>query len=299
MSHKKNQEEAQEKNEQSDTININDEQAKKQIPGELLQRIEQVENWYNNRSKQEFDRKIALFDLDNTLLVGDCGDALFAQLKINEQQKNKPLTIHEKMIPFNWTEYRETLKTKGKVEAYSKVITCMAGLPIKTLLETSRQVMQSDLEYLELEGVKIPVPYPYPPMQAMLLLLRSMGCEIYVISATNQYTVRYVAKKYFDIPESHVFGMLPTLVNDPQHGEIIGDEIDGPVTVVEGKVEVYKKNIGSTPPIISGGDSTTDIKMLNLTSPNGLIIWVGEDENKLVSITRDITHPGIVYFLKR
>jgi phosphoserine phosphatase len=313
MSHKKNQEEANRwfvtGKDDLDTAVIlkqnqkhahkNDEQAKKQIPDELLQRIEQVENWYNNRAEQEFDLKIALFDLDNTLLVGDCGDALFAQLKINEQHKNKPLTIHKKMIPFTWTEYQETLKTKGKVEAYSKVITCMAGLPLKTLLETSQQVMQSDLEYLELEGVKIPAPYPYPPMQALLTRLRSMGYEIYVISATNQYTVRYVAKKYFDIPESHVFGMLPTIVNDPKYGEIIGDEIDGPVTVVEGKVEVYKKNIGSTPPIISGGDSTTDIMMLNLTSPNGLIIWVGEDENKFASINKDITHPEIVYFLKR
>ena len=269
-----------------------------QIPNDLLRRIEQVENWYNNR-EQEFDRKIALFDLDNTLLVGDCGEALFAQLKIDEQDKNKPLTIHKKMIPFTWTEYQETLKTKGKVEAYSKVITCMAGLPLETLLETSRQVMQSDRKYLELEGVKIPLPYPYPPMQALLFRLKSLGYEIYIISASNQYTVRYVAKEYFDIPGSNVFGMLPTVVNDPQYGKIIGDDIDGPVTVVKGKVEVYKKNIGSIPPIISGGDSTTDIMMLNLTDPNGLIIWVGEDDNKLASIKKDITHPEIVYFLKR
>ncbi|MGD2092611.1 MAG: HEPN domain-containing protein [Candidatus Aminicenantes bacterium] len=271
----------------------------KQIPDDLLKRIEQVENWYNNRPKQEFDRKIALFDLDNTLLVGDCGEALFAQLKIDERDKNKPWTIHKKMIPFTWTEYQETLKTKGKVAAYSKIITCMAGLPLEILLETSQRVMQSDLKYLELEGVKIPVPYPYPPMQALLVRLRTLGYEIYIISATNQYTVRYVAKKYFHIPESNVFGMLPTVVNHPRYGEIIGDEIDGPVTVVEGKVDVYKKNIGPISPLISGGDSTTDIMMLNLTDANGLIIWVGEDENKLASIQKDLTHPEIVYFLKR
>ncbi len=280
-------------------IDMNSEQAKKQIPNALLQRIEQVENWFNTRSKQEFDRKIALFDLDNTLLVGDCGEALFAQLKIDEQVKNKPLTVQEKMIPFTWTGYQETLKTKGKVEAYSKIITCMAGLPLETLLETNQRVMQSDRKYLELEGVKIPVPYPYPPMQTLLVRLRTLGYEIYIISASNQYTVRYVAKEYFDIPAANVFGMLPTVVNDPQYGEIIGADIDGPATVVEGKVEVYKKNIGSIPPIISGGDSTTDIMMLNLTDPNGLIIWVGTDETKLASIMKDITHPGIVYFLKR
>lgn len=280
-------------------MNMNSEQAKKQIPNDLLKRIEQVENWYNNRSEQEFDRKIALFDLDNTLLVGDCGEAVFAQLKIDERDKHNPLTVHKKMIPFTWTGYQETLKTKGKVAAYSKAITCMAGLPLETLLETSQRIMQSNLKYLELEGVKIPVPYPYPPMQALLARLRSLGYEIYIISASNQYTVRYVAKEYFDMPESNVFGMLPTVVNDPQYGKIIGDEIDGPVTVVEGKVEVYKKNIDSTPPVISGGDSTTDIKMLNLTDLNGLIIWVGEDENKLASIKKEIIHPEIVYFLKR
>jgi phosphoserine phosphatase len=175
----------------------------------------------------------------------------------------------------------------------------MAGLPLETLLETSRRVMHSNLKYLESEGVKIPVPYPYPPMQALPVRLRSLGYEIYIISATNQYTVRYVAKEYFGIPASNVFGMLPTVINDPHHGKIIGDDIDGPVTVVEGKVEVYKKYIGSIPPIISGGDSTTDIMMLNLTDPNGLIIWVGEDENKLASIKKDITHPEIVYFLKK
>lgn len=271
----------------------------KQIPNDLHQRIEQVENWYNNRLEPGFNRKIALFDLDNTLLVGDCGEAVFAQLKIDEQDKNKPLTIHKKMIPFTWAGYRETLKTKGKVAAYSKIITCMSGLPLETLLGTSQRVMQSDRKYLELEGVKIPVPYPYPPMQALLVRLRSLGYEIYIISASNQYTVRYVAKEYFGIPGSNVFGMLPKVVNDPQYGEIIGDDIDGPATVVEGKVEAYKKNIGSIPPIISGGDSTTDIMMLNLTDPNGLIIWVGEDENKLASIKKDITRPEMVYFLKR
>lgn len=279
--------------------NMNSEPAEKQIPNDLLKRIEQVENWYNNRSASEFDRKIALFDMDNTLLVGDCGEAVFAQLKIDEQDKHNPLTVQKKMIPFTWTGYQETLKTKGKVAAYSKAITCMAGLPLETLLETSQRVMHSDLEYLELEGVKIPVPYPNPPMQALLVRLRSLGYEIYIISASNQFTVRYVAKEYFDIPGPNVFGMLPKIVYDPQYGKIIGDDIDGPVTVVEGKVEVYKKNIGSIPPVISGGDSTTDIMMLNLTDANGLIILVGEDENKLASIKKDISHPEMVYFLKR
>ena len=280
-------------------MSLNREHVEKQIPQDLLKRIEQVEEWFKNQSEQEFPKKIALFDLDNTLLVGDCGDALFAQLKIDEQENNKPLTIDNRMIPFSWWEYQEVLKTQGKVAAYSQVIQCMAGLPLETLLETSRRVMNSPLEYLEIEGVKIPVPYPHPRMQALLVYLKSLGYEIYIISATNQYTVRYVAKEYFGVPETNTFGMVPSVQNDPQYGKIIGDEIEGPVTVVEGKVEVYKNNIGSVPPLISGGDSTTDIMMLNLTDPNGLIIWVGEDSKELEEIKKEVTHPEILHFFNQ
>ncbi|UCH98382.1 MAG: haloacid dehalogenase-like hydrolase [Candidatus Aminicenantes bacterium] len=280
-------------------MNTTIENAKKQIPEDLLKHIEPVEDWLKNQPGQELSRKIALFDLDNTLLVGDCGDALFAQLKIDERDKKKPLTIDNKMIPFTWTEYQETLKTKGKVEAYSAVIECMAGLPLDTLLETSRRVMHSHLKYLELEGVKIPVPYPHPVMQALPVYLKALDYEIYIISATNQYTVRYVAEEYFGIPGPNAFGMVPMVQDDPQFGKILGNKINGPVTVVEGKVEVYKDCLGTVPPLIAAGDSTTDIAMLNLVHSQGLIIWVGEDEKKLGSIRQDITHPGDVYFFKR
>ena len=277
-------------------IKMKVEQARKRIPAGMLDRIELVEQRFKKSSEEGPTAKIALFDMDNTLLVGDCGDALFAQLKIDEQRHNKPLTVQGCMIPFTWTEYREVLRTRGKVEAYSRVIKCMAGIPLETLLETSLRAMTCGLPYLELEGVKIQVPYPHPVMQALLVWLESLGYEIYIISATNQFTVRLVAKEYFGVPESHVFGMVPTVTQHPHHGTLIGDEIEGPVTVVEGKVQVYREKIGTAAPVISGGDSTTDIAMLNLTAPDGLIIWVGEDLEEVEEIKKDLLHPEIVYF---
>jgi len=280
-------------------VKMNAEQARKRIPAGMLERIEQVEQRFKKSPEERPAAKIALFDMDNTLLVGDCGDALFARLKIDEQRHNKPLTVQGEMIPFSWTEYREVLRTRGKVEAYSRVIKCMAGLPLETLLETSRRAMNRGLQYLELEGVKIPVPYPHPVMQALLVRLESLGYEIYIISATNQFTVRLVAKEYFGVPETHVFGMVPSLTQHPRRGTLIGAEIEGPVTVVEGKVQVYKEKIGTAAPLISGGDSTTDIAMLNLTAPDGLIIWVGEDSGEGEEIKKDLQHPEIVYFFDR
>lgn len=277
--------------------NMNNKQAEKKIPDDLLHRIHQVEEWYNQRLKDEDSNKIALFDLDNTLLVGDCGDAVFAQLKINERKK--PLTIDHNLIPFTWTEYQDTLKTKGKVEAYSRVVKCMAGLPLETLLEAGRQVMHSTLDYLQLEGVQVPVPFPHPVMQSLLAYLKSLDYNIYIISATNQYTVRAVAKEFFGIPGSNVFGIIPTVEVDPKYGKILGNDIDGPVTVVEGKVDVYQEYIGTTAPLISGGDSSTDIPMLNLTDPHGLIIWVAEEEKQFAAIKANFLQPGNLHFFKR
>jgi len=272
---------------------------KDQIPPDLLRRIEGIEQWFVNHPVEKRPEKVALFDLDNTLLVGDCGDALFAQLKIDEQSNKEPLTIQKQTIPFSWKEYQQVLKTKGKVEAYSQIIRCMAGLPLDKLLETGRRVMNSNQKYLELEGVKIPVPYPHPAMQALIAYLKSLGYRIFIISATNQYMVRLVVREYFDIPENNIFGMVPTIYTHPEYGRIIGDEIKGPVTVVEGKVEVYRKNIGAVAPFISGGDSTTDIMMLNLTDPNGLIIWVGKDVRELDKIKKEIHHPETLFFFEQ
>jgi len=124
-----------------------------------------------------------------------------------------------------------------------------------------------------------------------------------VISATNQYSVRFVAREFFNLPESRVFGIKPVVrkKQDPEKGEILvlSETLEPPVTVEEGKAELFKKVIGSTPPLIAAGDSTTDIPMLNLTGTPGLIIWVGTDEKQCESIKGRIKHPENLYFFRR
>ena len=66
-----------------------------------------------------------------------------------------------------------------------------------------------------------------------------------------------------------------------------------------GKVDAYRKFIGTEPPLITGGDSISDIPMLNLTHSRGLVIWVGENEDDFESVKQQLHFPGTAFFLKR
>jgi len=270
----------------------------KKIAPPLFDRIQQLEQWYGDLPGTEKFPKIAVFDLDNTLLIGDVGDAVFALLKNKEQIS--PLTVDGHLIPLTWKLYREIYQQEGREAAYSTIVKVMAGLPLKTLIDLSLEVMALETPFLELEGVHIPVPRPQRVMTALLSLLKSLEYDIFVISASNCFTVKKVAARYFQLPEDHVFGITPRLEKmKGNKEEILTAELIPPVTVVQGKVEAYHRYIGMTAPLISGGDSLTDIPMLNLTHPQGTIIWVGENEKGLMEIESSIRHPQRLFFLKR
>lgn len=271
------------------------EQMKSPIPGELMKRIDAIDLYIKEQTPQP-GGKIAAFDMDNTLLEGDIGEAVFSQLKLDEQKQ--PVTVTKTMIPFSWPECREMMEKLGKKEAYTKMVTAMAGIPVETVIETTRRVMTLNIPFLEVEGVRVPVPRPNEVMQALVSYLKSLDYTVYIISATNSYSVQYMAEKYFDIPATHAIGMKPTLMNE-QNGGVLGAEIDGPITVGEGKVEAYHRFIGTVPPLITAGDSTSDIQVLGLTSPYGICIWAGDDEQKYEALKNMLPRPHTAFFLRR
>lgn len=262
------------------------------IPKEIIHKIEGLEAAVKKKETRTAGDKIAVFDLDNTLLIGDIGDAVFAQLLLDKFP-----------MPFSWCEYEGLIRAKKKREAYERVVTAMCGISVDTLIETTQRVMRSELPFLKLTDVEVPVPVPHPVMQELLKLLEFLDYKIFVISATNQYSVRFVAREYFNLPEAHVFGINPVVQkkNDPARGSyfVLGNALEQPVTVGEGKAELYHKYIGSIPPLIAAGDSETDIPMLDLTESPGLAIWVGTDERRYESIKERITHPENLCFSRR
>jgi phosphoserine phosphatase len=273
-------------------------QLKSQIPAELLARIEEAEANYKLRSIEQRQKKIAAFDLDNTLLIGDIGEAVYIQFKIDEQ--TAPITIDRTLLPFSWPEYEALLAENKKKEAYTKLVEAMAGIPVATVKETTERVMDCGKKFLSAEGATVPVPIPNPVMQAVVKLLRAMGCDMYIISASHQIAVEYVAETYFGIPGNNVAAMRSKLINpDPATGPVLAAEVVPPMTVGNGKAENYRKYVGPVNPLITAGDSTTDLPVLNLTSEDGLIIWVGEDDSKLEWVKQNTPHPKNVFFLRR
>lgn len=277
-------------------------QQKALIPGDLVKRIQQLEENFNKRPKEKTSDKIAVFDLDNTLLEGDVGEAVFFQLKIDE--KTAPLTVDRKPIPFTWEDYQGLLAEDDKMAAYTRTVTAMAGIPTETVTDTTRRIVQSNDRFLESGNFRVPVPSPNPVMQALVDYLKSLAYEIYIISASNHFSVRYVARVHFGIRESRVFGMKSrvTDIKDPVSGKkitVLENQLIEPVTVGEGKADTYRNFAGSVPPLITAGDSNTDIQVFNLTDSAGLIIWVGKDDKKLAWVKQQVTQPENVYFLKR
>ena len=264
------------------------------VPEELARRIEAIDTTIRDGGLDNPpSRKIAAFDLDNTLLDGDVGDAVFIQLKLDEQ--NGPLTIDGSPIPLSWKEYQDILAREGKLTAYQRITTAMAGIPLATLIKTTRKVMDCQLPFLQWEGERIPVPAPNPMMLTLLELLRKNGYDIYVISASNQFTVREVGQHDLSIPAPHCFGILPVLERNGDGTEILSGQLERPLPITDGKADIYFAHISKDPPLVTGGDSDTDIYLMNLTHPRGLTIWRGDSGKKFQYIDRNIQHRDTLF----
>lgn len=271
------------------------------IPEPLEKQIKKIEQFIDQK-KIKVKRKIAVFDLDNTLLIGDIGEAVFAALK--NKEKNEPLTIQNKSIPFSWTEYQNLLNRNKKKTAYKKMVTSMSGLPLKTLIDTTRDILNSKEPFIQLGNEQIPVPIPNKIMQAVLILLKTLEYEMFIISASNHFSVQIVARTFFFLADSNVFGIKPKLkyhqnVNSRDNMQILTSRLEKPVPVGRGKAGVYQKYINSIPPLITAGDSETDIYMLNLTHKNGISIWVGDNKHKEMEIKKGIKYPQNLLYLER
>jgi phosphoserine phosphatase len=249
------------------------------IPEDLLRSFDLMEA---RTAHPLSEKRIAVFDLDNTLLVGDIGDAVFARLRI------------QGYIPkLSWSEYRD-LYNKDKTEAFKKVVTAMKGIPERIVARATRDVLSGKFNFIELDRALVPAPYPHPVLQRFVNHLHSSGYQIYVISASNDISAGIAATTWFAIPPSNVFGIQARIENG-----VLTDDLIEPLPIDRGKTDVYKKFIGKIPPLISGGDSHLDVPLLQMTDPRGFSIWVGEERIGFQVVQAKIGKPHMFYFLQR
>jgi phosphoserine phosphatase len=200
----------------------------------------------------------AAFDLDNTLLIGDIGEAVFA------------LLVKKKLIMnFGWKDYLDLIE-KDKVGAYKHIIDLMSGLNLNQLKEVTKEVMNRKTP-ISIEGYKLSVPKPNQQMKMILGMLKKKGIEIYVVTASNEVSAALICKKYFGIRESCIIGA--EVARDAK-GVIKAGFKEFPYG--KGKVNILNKRFKNKP-LVTGGDSSGDIYMLRHTIKEGIALWAGEE----------------------
>jgi len=103
--------------------------------------------------------RVAVFDLDNTLLVGDIGDAVYAQLLSD----GFPL-------PLSWLDYLQMIK-EDPMKAYIEVVKALDGIPLEYLVRTTKRILQSTDDIILCEGLEVLIPKPNHLMYELVRLL--------------------------------------------------------------------------------------------------------------------------------
>ena len=213
-------------------------------------------------------RPIAAFDLDNTLLSGDVGDALFAMLVRNGRSPG-----------FGWSEYAALLRSK-KTAAYRRVVTALEGLPISEVELLVAELLQSRLPHIVCAGERVRVPRARRFMKGLVRELQNSGWKVYVLSSSAQIAAESAATRLFEIPREQVFGVRLEVEQERFTRDLVE-----PAPISTGKVDVYTRFISAERPLLTAGDSILDLPLMDLTSPGGCCLWCGGGDGKIVRRT--------------
>lgn len=272
--------------------------------------LEQIENAARGR-----DRKIAAFDFDNTCILGDIGqsfehylirklsykfdDARFWNLihKDDGRDTLKDLVakidgdINHVSYPALVAElnsvYMRKLVREGKYAAYSWAVLLHVGISVAELERLSAVAVKEELQaerihekWKGLNGNDISIERGIRPFEEIFKImewLKEREFEIWVVSASNWWTVKVTAGGIFDVPPERIIAMRNKVDNN-----IMTDVIDPPVMYREGKREGIIRDIGVAP-VVAFGDTVTDIEMLEFADI-GVAFDRGNEEFKAAAI---------------
>lgn len=270
---------------------------KKKLRVELFKAVESLENSIL-KSEVKVSEKRAVFDLDNTLLVGDIGDALFARIK--DAEKKDSIKIDRTGINFSWSEYKSLIASGNSEKAYRDVVKSMSGIPVKTIQAFTRELIFNDFMYIEIDGERVPIPFVNPDMEIFVSFLKALNYEIFVISASNAISVKLICEEFFDIPEENAYGIESQKRKSDEELMVFTNELIDPVPVGEGKTKLYLKEKGDILPLIVAGDSQWDIPLLKTVHDNGIPIWIGDDDSQAEEVKSKLKNKGKNFlFVKR
>ncbi|MCD6293211.1 MAG: haloacid dehalogenase-like hydrolase [Deltaproteobacteria bacterium] len=299
--------------------------------------------------------KICVFDFDNTTLCRDIGEATMAAmneagvLTIEKHYKcvdpasftldGKKITMAtSKNLPAYYEDFlsatkHHSLETTPYENGYGWVVQIMAPMsPVDWLPYTEkafadgiseRDTKSADLKETKINGYRM--PFFYPEMVDLYGVLLKNGYQVYISSASNIHTVRWMVLnklnpriqalhgKNLAIPAQNIIGISCLMIDD-RNGQLCKDpylvrenekyaqldpaelahfhltsQICHPMNGYFGKVANIMKYITVKRPFLVAGDSSNDLPMLDRAENR---IWVTRLEKmgyqkRLVEVMKD------------
>ncbi len=145
------------------------------------------------------ENPVAVFDLDNTLLIGDVQEALLARLSRAGRLRG-----------FRWSEYVGMLETDHQ-RALRMAVEALDGHTLSSIEQETRALLVENESKLVVQGCEILMPKPHPVLQRLVAQLQMSGIECLVISASNQISVEVLSWELFGIPKRNVVGIRSTI----------------------------------------------------------------------------------------
>ena len=185
--------------------------------------------------------RVAVFDCDDTLWLGDSGADFFYW------------EIDRGLVPAEiakWAVARYADYKAGKVGEETmcgEMVTIHAGLPVSLLEEAAEEFYSTVVE----ASGRI-----FPEMQQLTHELKNADCDLWAVSSTNEWVVRAGVKR-FGIPASHVLAASVEIENSRATDRLIRVPTD------EGKARAIKETLRE-PVDVCAGNSIHDAAMLEL-----------------------------------
>ncbi len=183
--------------------------------------------------------RVAVFDADGTLWSPDAGAEFFYW----EVERGLLPPEVEKWAVSRYADYNAG--RVGESPMCGEMVTIHAGLTVSTLERAADEFFRLHIE-----------PKIFPEMRALIARLQQAGCELWIVSSTNQWVVE-AGMRRFGVPGDHVLAAAVAIENGRASDRLLRIPTDGD------KAVVLKQFLAGAPDA-AFGNSLHDVAMLEM-----------------------------------